>query len=173
MSELLQILYILLLFCSWKQMFFWRVLVLKSVFDNRCLLPDEDCKLYIRSFAQISAEWVKLNQLLWSDGFSHLKADLDFIFNSLLQNKGLLLKGFQVSCYKAKRGKRHRQLYLVHHSHNDADRDQKESKSNSSTSIFNEGCIIIKTKTLTGKWTYFILLYLFLWLFDCVYILCI
>lgn len=29
---------------------------------------------------------------------AHLKADLYFVFNSLLQNEGLLLKAFQVSC---------------------------------------------------------------------------
>lgn len=54
---------------------------------------------------------------------SHLKADLYFIFNSLLQDKGLLLKGFQVSCWKQKRGgdgNKHRHQYFVYHSNNNA-----------------------------------------------------
>lgn len=34
---------------------------------------------------------------------SHLEAYLYFVFDSLLQNKGVLLKGFQVSCYKPKK----------------------------------------------------------------------
>lgn len=51
-----------------------------------------------------------------SGSFSHLKADLDFILDSLLQKKGLLQNGFQVSCYKAKIGwGGHMELYLVHH----------------------------------------------------------
>lgn len=35
--------------------------------------------------------------------YAHLKADLYLVFNSLFQNKGLFLQGFQVFCNKAEK----------------------------------------------------------------------